>query len=59
MPEATSKIVKPGGKQPDELEKQISSALVDLESTSEIKAQLRELFIVGAKVRERGFRFPS
>ena len=46
----TAKIIKPGGKAPDDLEKQVSSALADLEATSDIKAQLRELFFVGAKV---------
>ena len=53
MPEAETalnKIVKPGGKLPDELEKQVSNALADLEATSDIKAALRELYIVGAKV---------
>uniref|UniRef100_A0A914XS77 40S ribosomal protein S7 n=2 Tax=Plectus sambesii TaxID=2011161 RepID=A0A914XS77_9BILA len=45
----TAKIIKPGGKAPDDLEKQVSSALADLEATSDIKAQLRELFFVGAK----------
>lgn len=49
MPEG-SKIVKPDGKVPDELERQVSNALSDLEATSDIRAQLRELYIVGAKV---------
>lgn len=50
MPEVTLKIVKPEGKVPDELEKQVSNAIADLESNSDIRAQLRELYIVGAKV---------
>ncbi|KHN81273.1 40S ribosomal protein S7 [Toxocara canis] len=54
MPEATSKIVKPGGKTPDEFEKQVSNAIADLEASPDIKAQLRELYIVGAKEVELG-----
>lgn len=50
MPEGSSKIVVPEGKVPDELEKQVSNAIADLESNSDIRAQLRELYIVGAKV---------
>ncbi|MCP9264278.1 40S ribosomal protein S7 [Dirofilaria immitis] len=40
-----------GRKVPDELEKQVSNAIADLESNSDIRAQLRELYIVGAKPR--------
>lgn len=50
MPEAASKIIKPDGKPVTDLERQISGALADLDSSSEIKNQLRELFIVGVKV---------
>lgn len=50
MPETASKIVKPGGKMPNEFEKQVSNAIADLETSPDIKAQLRELYIVGAKV---------
>lgn len=49
MPEV-SKIVKPGGAPVTDIEKLVSTALADLESASEIKAQLKELYIVGAKV---------
>ncbi|EFO15397.1 30S ribosomal protein S7e [Loa loa] len=49
MPEGSSKIVVPEGKVPDELEKQVSNAIADLENNSDIRAQLRELYIVGAK----------
>merc|ERR1712025_1363418 len=35
--------------EPDEIEKQISQALVDLEVISDLKAQLRELHITAAK----------
>nr|ACV20975.1 small subunit ribosomal protein 7 [Acrostichus sp. RS5083] len=49
MPDAASKIVKPDGKPVTDIERQIAGALADLESTSDIKAQLRELFIVGVK----------
>lgn len=50
MPDGSSKIVVPDGKVPNELEKQVSNAIADLESNSDIRAQLRELNIVGAKV---------
>ncbi|VDN27547.1 unnamed protein product [Gongylonema pulchrum] len=49
MVEASLKIVKPEGMKPDELEKQVSNAIADLENNPDIKAQLRELHIVGAK----------
>ncbi|KAF8366937.1 rps-7 [Pristionchus pacificus] len=54
MPEAASKIIKPDGKPVTDLERQISGALADLDSSSEIKNQLRELFIVGVKEVEIG-----
>nr|AGR45374.1 small subunit ribosomal protein 7 [Sudhausia crassa] len=54
MVEASNKIIKPVGEAVTDLEKQIAGALADLEATSEIKAQLRELFIVGVKEVEIG-----
>lgn len=50
MNQVAPKCVKPAGKTADELEKQVSQALFDLESSSDIKQQLRELYFVQAKV---------
>jgi len=49
MLSATTKLVKPGDQKPTELETQVAQTLLDLEATSDIKAQLRELFITGAR----------
>merc|ERR1712121_418445 len=43
------KIVKQTADQPDEVETQIGQTLLDLEINSELKTQLRELSITGAK----------
>ena len=44
------KLIRSDGKPPDELEKQVATALSELSSNSEIKAQLTELYFVGAQV---------
>merc|ERR1712002_405099 len=48
------KIVKAGGEQPDELEKSIGEALLELEVNSDLKNQLRELYITSARELEIG-----
>jgi small subunit ribosomal protein S7e len=46
---SNAKIVKSGGAEPDQIEGQISQALVDLEMNSDLKTQLRELHFTKAK----------
>nr|ACV20968.1 small subunit ribosomal protein 7 [Neodiplogaster sp. WEM-2009] len=49
MVQAIQKLVKPDGKPATDLEKQIATALHELDSSADIKNQLRELYIVGVK----------
>lgn len=43
------KVIKPGGGEPDEFERSIGQALLELEVNSEMKPQLRDLHITRAK----------
>lgn len=45
----STKIIKAGAAEPDVFETSISQALVELETNSDLKAQLRELYITKAK----------
>lgn len=47
-----SKIIKAGGSEPDEFEKTVSQALLELELNSELKPQLRDLYITRARELE-------
>lgn len=44
-----NKVIKPGGGEPDEFERSIGQALLELEVNSEMKPQLRDLHITRAK----------
>ncbi|KAL4097287.1 hypothetical protein QTP88_022086 [Uroleucon formosanum] len=46
---AQSKIVKKGNSEPDQFELSIAQALLELQNNSDLKAQLRELYITKAK----------
>merc|ERR1712046_59718 len=49
--QARKKIIKEKGAEPDEFEERVAQSLSDLEqnSQSDLKVELRELYIVGAK----------
>lgn len=49
-----SKIIKPGGAEPDDFEKSIAQALVELEANSDLKPYLRDLNITRAREIEFG-----
>jgi len=49
MLSATAKLVKSGDQKPTELETQLAQTLLDLEANTDLKAQLRELHITGAR----------
>lgn len=49
---ANAKIIKSGGSEPDQFEMSISNALLELEMNSDLKSQLRELYITKAKELE-------
>ena len=49
-----AKLVKPSGKAPEEIEKQVATAMSELSNSSEIKGQLNDLYFVGAQEYEFG-----
>lgn len=49
-----AKIVKTNGADPDDFEKQIAQALLELDLNSDLKQQLRELHITRAREVEFG-----
>lgn len=49
-----NKIIKPGGAEPDDFEKSIAQALLELEANSDLKPYLRDLHITRAREIEFG-----
>lgn len=45
-----NKLVKPEGAVISAIEKQVSQALVELQTTHKVKSQLKQLYFVSAKV---------
>lgn len=46
---ANAKIIKSNGAEPDAVEASVSQALLELEMNSDLKSQLRELYITKAR----------
>jgi hypothetical protein len=54
------KLVKTDGKAPDELEKQVATAISELsQNNTEIKGQLSELYFVGAQASQTFTNLPT
>lgn len=54
MSVGSSKCIKPNGEKPDDFEEMVSKTLMELEMTSEIKSNLKELHFVAAQEHELG-----
>lgn len=54
MSTAGSKCVKPNGEKPDEFEELVAKTFMDIEASSDLRANLKELHFVGAKELDVG-----